>query len=105
MNHYCYTWVEDWCHKNGWTELFIQRRNEFWAFPPNAVMPLPIPSQVLKQIKAEKGLSREEKFWCSIAAAVAGLAATLSYFSQSPMPLVTAFAFSAIVVANLEVED
>lgn len=104
MNHYCRGWIEEWCHENGWTELFLQRRNEFWAFPPNAVMPLPIPSQVLRKIKAEKGLSGDEKLWCSVAAIAAMTASLFSYLAQSPMPLVTAFAFCALVVANLEVE-
>lgn len=105
MNHYCYTWIEDWCKDNGWTELFVMRRNEFWAFPPNAVMPLPIPSQVLQQIKAEKGLSVDERFWCLAAVIVSVVTAGLSYFAHSPMPFVAAFAFCAMVVAGMEVED
>lgn len=105
MNHYCYTWIEDWCRENGWTELFMPQRNEYWAFPPNGVMPLPIPSQVLQQIKAERGLSLVERYWCFAAGIASVAAAGLSYLSHSPMPFVTAFAFCAIVVAALEVED
>lgn len=105
MNHYCHAWIEDWCREHGWTELFMRKRNEYWAFPPNAVMPLPIPSQVLRQIKAERGLSIDEKFWCSIAVAVSLITAGLSYLAQSPMPFVAAFAFCAIVVASLEVDE
>jgi hypothetical protein len=105
MNHYCYHWVEDWCKENGWTELFLQKRNEFWAFPPNGVMPLPIPSQVLREIKAAHGLSVDERFWCLAASVATAVAIGLSYFAQSPMPFVTAFAFCAMVVAGLEVEE
>lgn len=105
MNHYCYAWVEDWCRENGWTELFMRKRNEYWAFPPNAVMPLPIPSQVLRQIKAERGLSVDERFWCITAGAVSVAAAGFSFLAQSPMPLVTAFAFCAMVVAALETDE
>ncbi|MBF2046576.1 MAG: hypothetical protein EDM05_001940 [Leptolyngbya sp. IPPAS B-1204] len=105
MNHYCYAWIEDWCKENGWTELFMRRRNEYWAFPPNGVMPLPIPQQVLRQIKAERGLSSDERVWCVAAGMVALAAAGLSFLAQSPMPLVTAFAFCAMVVAGLETEE
>jgi hypothetical protein len=105
MNHYCYNWVEEWCQENGWTELFMPKRDDYWAFPPNAVMPLPIPAPVLRQIKADRGLSRDEQFWGAVAGAVAVLSAGLSYMAHSPMPFVAAFAFCALVVANMEVDD
>lgn len=105
MNHYSYQWIETWCQENGWTELFLERRNEYWAFPPNGVMPLPIPRQVLRQIKSQQGLSTDEKLWCSVAVITAIATAGLSYLAQSPMPFVAAFAFCAIVVAGLEVEE
>ncbi|YAF99351.1 MAG: hypothetical protein AB3A66_28335 (plasmid) [Nodularia sp. CChRGM 3473] len=31
----------DWCKLRGWTDLFVHERR-FWAFPPTAVLPLPI---------------------------------------------------------------
>lgn len=105
MNHYSYTWIEDWCRDNGWTELFVPQKNNYWAFPPNAVMPMPIPTQVLRQIKTEKGLSREERRWATIATSLAIFAAGLSYLAESPMPIVAAFAFCAFIVAHMEVED
>lgn len=80
-------------------------RNEFWAFPPHAVMPLPIPNQVLQTIKQQRGLSVAEKRWRLAAFASTAIAILLSWMMQSPMPLVTAFVFCAIVVAQLEVED
>ncbi len=83
----------------------MRKRNEYWAFPPNGVMPLPIPAQVLRQIKAQRGLSLAERYWCTAATLASVMAAGLSYLAQSPMPLVAAFAFSAILVAALEVED
>lgn len=104
MKHYCEEWINEWCQNNGWTDLYVERYH-YWAFPPGAVMPEPIPPQVLRAIKAEKGLSGEER-WGSIAAVVVSLSAPiLSYFLKSPMPLVLAFAFSAVTVALLEVED
>lgn len=105
MNHYSQTWIEDWCQDNGWTELFVPQKNAYWAFPPNAVMPLPVPTQVLRQIKAERGLSQDERLWATVATLLAVFAAGLSYLAQSPMPIVTAFAFCAIIVAQMEVED
>ncbi len=104
MKHYCEEWINEWCQNNGWTDLYVERYH-YWAFPPWAVMPEPIPPKVLRAIKAEKGLSGQEKMG-SIAAVVVTLsAAILSYCLKSPMPLVFAFAFSAFTVALLEVED
>ena len=34
--------VRQWCEKNNWTDLFIHE-NKFYAFPPHAVIPLPVP--------------------------------------------------------------
>lgn len=104
MNHYCYSWIEDWCRENGWTDLFTLSRNEYWAFPPHGVMPLPIPTQVLRQIKAQRGLSVHEKWWCGSAVMASVVGAVLTYIAHSPMPVVAAFAFCAITVARLEVE-
>jgi len=101
MNKYCKAWIEEWCNENGWTDLFVERR-DYWAFPPHAVMPMPIPAQVLQLIKAQKGMSPQERLWCSAGwtAAIAG--AALTYAWQSPMPLVAVFAFCALAVAQFE---
>ena len=104
MKHYCEEWINEWCQNNGWTDLYIERYH-YWAFPPGAVMPEPIPPQVLRAIKAEKGLSGEERLGSIAAVVVTLIAAILSYFLKSPMPLVFAFAFSAVTVGLLEVED
>jgi hypothetical protein len=104
MRHYSDRWVQDWCDNNGWTELFIERRDHYWAFPPNAVMPEPIPSTVLRSIKSEKGLCSEEKTWIGIATALTVIGAIAGCWIMSPMPLVLAFAFDAITAAQLEVE-
>lgn len=34
--------VKSWCFKHGWSDPFWHE-DHFWAFPPNAVMPLPVP--------------------------------------------------------------
>lgn len=34
--------VRQWCKDNNWTDLFIHE-NKFYAFPPHAVIPLPVP--------------------------------------------------------------
>ncbi|ACK73060.1 conserved hypothetical protein [Gloeothece citriformis PCC 7424] len=105
MKHFCDQWIEEWCQDNGWTDLVISGYNQYWAFPPNAVMPEPIPSKVLRLIKAEKGLCFEEKVWISLVSLASVSAIILCYFLRSPMPLVFTFAFNAIAVAKLEVED
>ncbi len=103
VKHFCDDWIQEWCQDNGWTDLFIERR-DYWAFPPGGVMPLPIPRETLLRIKAEKGFCFEEKLWLTITSIVTVVAITLSYLLMCPIPLVFAFAFTAITVASFEVE-
>ena len=104
MKHFCDEWIQEWCMDNGWTDLFIERYN-YWAFPPGAVMPEPIPVKILRLIKSEKGLCKEEKIWAVAAWTVTVVAIVISYLLNCPMPLVFAFAFDAITVAQMEMED
>ena len=104
MRHYADEWIEEWCQENGWTDLFMERYNHYWAFPPGAVMPEPIPQHTLHLIKASKGLSLDERRWSSLAICVTILAMISSYVFQCPVPLVVAFGFAAITVAKLEME-
>lgn len=103
MNKYCYQWIENWCQENGWTDLFVERR-DYWAFPPGAVMPLPIPQDALNRLKSQYGMTPQERIWCGAAwlTGIAGIA--MSFVLKSPMPLVTAFASCAVIVALLEDE-
>ena len=105
MKHYADEWIQEWCQENGWTDLFIERYNNYWAFPPGAVMPEPIPSHTLRLIKASKGLSHQERIWSTTAVIVAILATVLGYMTKCPLPFVFAFAFGAVTVAQLEIED
>ncbi|MBL1177131.1 hypothetical protein [Pantanalinema sp. GBBB05] len=104
MNHYSAQWIEDWCTANGWTDWFLER-SRYWAFPPNAVMPVPIPTQVLRAIKAERGLCYEERVWCWATVLSASLAVLFTYVLSSPMPLIAAFAFCAVTVARMEDDE
>jgi len=104
MNHYAAQWIDEWCTENGWTDWF-EERSGYWGFPPDAVMPVPIPVTVLHAIKTEKGLCVEEKLWC-LAAVFSAIAGGLgSYFLASPMPVVAAFAFCAMTVARMEEDE
>jgi hypothetical protein len=103
IKHFSEEWINEWCQLNGWTDLYIERCH-YWAFPPGAVMPEPIPTEALKVIKAEKGLCGEERLWSMAAVVVSLMAALLSYCFNSPMPIVVAFGFGAITVGLLEVE-
>jgi hypothetical protein len=103
MKHFSDEWIREWCDDNGWTDLIIERCR-YWAFPPGAVMPEPIPSRVLKLIKFEKGLTKDEILWSTAAVLGVAIAAILTYWLQSPLPILLAFAFSAVTVAKLEVE-
>lgn len=78
--------------------------SRYWAFPPNSVMPVPIPNQVLRTIKSQKGMSYEEKVWCWAAVLSAAAGALGTYFLASPMPLLAAFTFCAVTVARMEDE-
>lgn len=104
INNFCDDWIREWCQDNGWTELFIERRNNYWAFPPNGVMPLPIPKETLLEIKAEKGFSDQEKLWLTIVSIVAIVAIIATCLFQCPMPLVCDFGFTAIVIPHFEWE-
>ncbi|HBB34769.1 MAG TPA: hypothetical protein DDZ80_15600 [Cyanobacteria bacterium UBA8803] len=103
MKHFCEDWLQQWCYENGWTDLYIEGY-QYWAFPPGAVIPEPIPPEALQLIKAEKGLSGQEKLWSIGAVIVTVIAAILSYFLKSPMPMGLAFAFAAVTVGLLEFE-
>jgi hypothetical protein len=103
MKHFCDEWVREWCNENGWTDLFIERR-DYWAFPPHGVIPLPIPKETLIEIKAVKGFSPHEKIWLAIACSVSLVATILTWIFACPMPLVFAFAFGAVTSAKLEID-
>jgi hypothetical protein len=103
--HFSDDWIKEWCDDNGWTDLFRERCDHYWAFPPGAVMPEPIPTGILRSIKSAKGLCVAEKRLIAVAMGLSGLAIALSYFTKSPMPIVFAFAFDAMVAALLEVEE
>ncbi len=83
----------------------MERLNHYWAFPPGAVMPEPIPFKILRCIKMEKGLCPEERTWLGAALSVSVTGVLSSYFLSSPLPILAAFAFSAVTVGRLEVEE
>jgi hypothetical protein len=104
INPYHEEWIADWCEDHGWTDWFQQQRS-YWAFPPQSVMPVPIPSKVLQTIKAERGMSGDERRWALMAWGGVVLGGLLSYEMASPLPLMMAFAFGAIVAAQMEEEE
>jgi hypothetical protein len=104
MKHFRDEWIDEWCQQNGWTDLVTERQANYWAFPPNAVMPEPIPNRVLREIKSEKGMSYEEKTLAVVTSAIALIALIFSCGLKCPMPLVLGFAFVAIVMPQFEIE-
>ncbi|MBW4600262.1 MAG: hypothetical protein KME29_11800 [Calothrix sp. FI2-JRJ7] len=105
IQHFHDEWLEDWCQENGWTDLFCERKNNYWAFPPGAVMPEPIPGKILRNIKSKNGMTQSEKFW-SVSAIIGTCVAVIStYLLKCPMPMIVAFAFDAVTAARLELED
>jgi hypothetical protein len=105
INRYCIKWIEAWCQENGWTDLFVERRGNYWAFPPGGVMPEPIPGDVLRLIKAEKGFTLEEKLWSISAVTTTVMAVVYAFVLKCPIPLVLAFAVNGVTVAQFELEE
>lgn len=105
MKHYCDKWVQDWCAENGWTDPVMEPLNHYWAFPPGAVMPEPIPTDTLRWIKSRNGMTSEEKFWSATAIAMTVVMVWLSYVLKCPMPLILGFAYAAFITAGLEVDE
>ncbi len=103
MKHFSDDWIQEWCDNNNWSDLFLESQ-DYWGFPPHAVMPLPISKEILMEIKASKGLTDQEKTWMFIAIIISLMSVFSSYFFHSPMPLVVAFAFTAMVVGHLELD-
>jgi hypothetical protein len=101
MKRYAIEWVNEWCTENGWTDP-IEECHNFWAFPPGAVMPEPIPVQVLQAIKAKKGLTNEERFCCFGAIAITIISCITTCYSSSPMPMVLSFVLCALIVAQFD---
>lgn len=104
MKHFKQEWIEEWCTAHGWTDLFVERQGNYWAFPPGAVMPQPIPVNVLRSIKAMKGFSPMEQKLVYASMVLSLGAIVLSWLWQSPVPLAIAFASCAVIAATLEPE-
>ena len=75
---------------------------QYWAFPPGAVMPLPIPAHVFEGFRDNRALRLQDKLGYTAAMVVTLVAVYWSYVTQSPMPVVAAFCFCAIAIATLE---
>lgn len=104
MKHFHDEWIQEWCDHNGWTDLFQERYNHYWAFPPNCVMPEPIPQKVMRVIKSEKGLTHNEYRLLIYAAVVSTVALAATCILASPMPLMFAFGFDAVTFARMDCE-
>lgn len=42
--------IKKWCENSGWTDSFVQK-GQFYAFPPGAVIPLPVPTAAIESAK------------------------------------------------------
>ncbi|WP_265266034.1 slr1957 family protein [Spirulina subsalsa] len=104
MKHYRDEWIQEWCMENGWTDLFCERSGNYWAFPPGAVMPEPVPLKVLRLIKEQKGLCLEERVLLLVVSLASIGAVVSTFLSHCPMPLVLAFALGAIAIPLLDDE-
>jgi hypothetical protein len=96
-------YIQQWCQENGWTDLFVEQR-QFWAFPPNAVLPVPVPTHALEGFYAEREMTPQVGLINLFSIGAALGAVFLTEFTQSPIPLLAAFGCCAIAVALLEEE-
>jgi hypothetical protein len=104
MLRYSQEFAKAWCQEQGWTDFFTEQYR-YWAFPPGAVMPLPLPNQALQLVSTQKALSRQEKLVYGASIACTLIVALATYWLKSPMPLTFGFVFCAIAVAVIEDED
>jgi hypothetical protein len=96
-------YVRGWCQANGWTDLFVDHY-QYWAFPPGAVMPLPVPATVLSAFQHDSQPVKSAQVVYGLLILASGVAMVWSGLQHSPMPLVLAFCMSAIAVAFLDTE-
>jgi hypothetical protein len=92
-------YVVGWCQEHGWTDLFIDHY-QYWAFPPGAVMPLPVPTDVLQDFQSNRPQNATPLYVLILL--LSGIAAVCSWLQRSPMPLVFAFCISAMAVGLLD---
>jgi hypothetical protein len=97
-----YDYLQRWCQEHGWTDLFMDQC-QFWAFPPGAVLPLPIPAYAFEGFHST-GAPSARSGWLlnamAIVCTIVGIVLTTITFS--PIPLLAAFAVSAAAVALVE---
>lgn len=96
-------WIADWCQEHGWTDVFVECR-QFWAFPPGAVLPQPIPTEALVDIKKSQGLSPFEQQSFSVGLGLFCLAIAIAWYWTTPVPLLSLFVLAAGWVAWLDVD-
>ena len=94
-------WIARWCQEQGWTD-WVVAGGTYWAFPPQAVMPVPIPPEVLRQLKATYGLSPQERWGLAVLVLTAVVAFLGSWYSHCPLPLVGAFSLGALLTAAMD---
>jgi hypothetical protein len=104
MLKYSQEFALTWCNDNGWTDFFVEQYR-YWAFPPGAVMPLPLPNAALKLLPAkQKVLTLQERLLYAATLMCTLASAFLTYWWRSPMPMTVGFMVCAIMVALLEDE-
>ncbi len=92
-------YVLGWCQENGWTDVFVDH-SRYWAFPPGAVMPLPVPTAVFEGFHDHYPKKEQYLYGLSLFLFVGAVVLSLGY--QSPMPLVFVFCICAIATAYFD---
>lgn len=61
--------VQRWCRLHHWTDLFLHDR-QFYAFPPQAVIPLPLPAAAVNLSRSTEIGKTLQQGWFSLVAVV-----------------------------------
>jgi hypothetical protein len=103
MSKFLHQYIQQWCSEHGWTDLFVEQC-QFWAFPPGAVIPAPVPVYALEGFYRTHRAPAPIQLLKTLALGLALAAVALTIWTGSPIPLVTAFGGCAITVGLIEEE-
>jgi hypothetical protein len=103
MPRVLHQYIQQWCQEHDWTDLFVEQR-QFWAFPPGAVLPVPVPTHALEGFYAEREMTPQVGLLNLSSPGAALSAFFLTVLTLSPIPLLAAFGCCAIAAALLEEE-
>jgi hypothetical protein len=101
MPRVLYQFIQQWCKEHNWTDLFVEQQ-QFWAFPPDSFIPVPIPVSAIERFYAKRRSAPRFKVTSLSAVGAALSTVALTMLTFSPVPLLLGFGCCVIAVALLE---